>query len=236
MVRVAFSFTHWAIRLGRMLDFIARNGPTNYYAIKEGLKRKGYGGGTMQRDLQLLTRTGFLHTQTPRTHKRNRKKDYDLTVNGMMLFIGITSHIDSLQSRNYIDRLIHKYPTYLPRIAHNYEDIEKLKLNTLAASILQKIAREFYDRATISNLHLNPSDPKEPLDTHLIEHLFFTTMAPPSLFLRTSRAKLEEALQNPSGAAIRNEVIKELEHERKYYSTYVEVIDEKIKFLNRDAS
>ncbi len=225
-----------------MLDCVARKAPVNYYVIKETLKGKGYGAGTMQRDLQLLTKLGFLGTKTPRTKKKNRKVDYDLTVDGMVLFLSIASFIGSFQSRNNIKHLLHKYADLLPRISGIYGDIERLHFDDLAEVLLLTVASQFYDKSTISSFHdIHPLEAKKEFDTRLaekrynskpFEHLFFMGMAPPSAYLRHQRVRLENALQSAEGTALRKQVIAELDQERQYHSAMVEVIDEKVKFLN----
>lgn len=242
MARTRFSFTDWATRLGRMLDCVARNGPVNYYVIREALKRKGYGGGTMQRDLQLLTNLGFFESKTSSTKKKNRKSDYDLTLDGIVLFLSIASLIGSFRSKNYIQRLLQKYPNLLPRISSIYEDCERLRIDDLAEMLMLEIASQLYDKATISSLNnINPLDMKREFAAHLVqrpytsnsfEHLFFMLMAPPSLYLRTERVRLERALQSPSGTALRKQVIAELELAREHHSAMLQVIDEQVKYLN----
>jgi hypothetical protein len=242
MVKTTFSFAGWAARLGRMLECVERNGPVNYYRIKNALKGKGYGGGTMQHDLQLLTQLGFIAPIVPLTKKRNRKADYELTTEGLILLLSIASYISSFRTRNYVHHLLHRHSTLLPKISSVYGEMEKLKITGLPDALLLNVASEFYDKSTISSFHnLHPSIVKSELAARFaerrnnpapFEHRFFMAMAPPSTHLKDQRVKLERALQSRKGTTIRKRVIAELENERAYYSARAGATNEAIRFLN----
>jgi len=240
MARLAFSFTDGARRVGRMLDFIARNGPVNYYRIKEALKGKGYGGGTMQRDLQALLGFGFIAATPNRTKKKNRKSDYDLTGDGAILLLSIASFTRTPLTKNRIRNLLQKYSRFFPKISGAYQDFERFKINHLADQLLLTTATQFYDQAAISNLpHFTDLHLKKEPDTqrperpqNAFEHRFFRELAPPCTYFGSNRVKVETILQNPKGATLRQVVVRELELEHEYHSAMAQVIEEKIKFLN----
>ena len=244
MAKNKFSFTKWATRLGRMLECVERKGPVNYYVIREELKGKGYGGGTMQHDLRLLTQLGFIAPKAPHSMKRNRKADYELTTEGLVLLLSITSHVSSFRTRNHLESILDRHPNLLPKISSVYRLMEKLKVTGLPDQMLPRVAAEVYDKSTITSFNnLHPSIVKNEMTTRFtirqnnprpFEHIFFMALAPPSDHLKEQRIKLDNALQSNRNAVVRSRVIQELKIEHDYYSARAKVMNEAIGFLNRD--